>query len=68
MSDGAAEAIARAFHEAYERSAPALGYETREESRVPWDRVPHRNRVLMVSTVRQLLVEGKIAPGPLLAP
>lgn len=45
------EAIARAFHEAYERLAPQFGYRTREASAVPWDDVPQANRDLMVATV-----------------
>lgn len=50
-----AEAIARAFHEAYERLAPEHGYETRPESAVTWDTVPEHNRRLMVAVVTELL-------------
>ena len=49
------EAIARRFHEAYERLAPSFGYETRRESAVPWEEVPENNRRLMVATVRAAL-------------
>lgn len=56
----AAERIARAFHEAYERLAPEHGYETRRASAVPWPEVPAHNRALMVATVRALLDAGTI--------
>lgn len=52
-----AEAIARAFHEAYEQLAPRFAYETRPASAVPWEQVPENNRALMVATV------GEILPG-----
>lgn len=60
-----AERIARAFHEAYERLAPAHGYSTREASAVPWDEVPEQNRELMVATVEALLAQGDIEYGVL---
>lgn len=47
--------LARAFHEAYERLAPAHGYETREASAKPWEEVPEPNRGLMVAVARELL-------------
>lgn len=50
------EAIARAFHEAYERLAPDFGYKTREASAKPWDEVPENNRALMTA------VAGEVAP------
>ena len=50
-ADAEDEAIARAFHEAYERLAPQFGYRTREASAVPWEDVPQANRDLMVATV-----------------
>ena len=34
---GPDEAVAAAFHEAYERLAPEYGYKTREESAVHWE-------------------------------
>jgi hypothetical protein len=34
-----AEALARLFHETYERLAPEFGYETRKASAVPWEEV-----------------------------
>jgi hypothetical protein len=58
-----AEVIARQFHSAYERLAPAHGYETREASAVPWDDVPERNRLLMQATVGALLERGVIICG-----
>lgn len=58
-----AERIAMAMHESYERHAPLVGYETREESRVPWEQVPLANRTLMIATAADLLKQGIIAPG-----
>lgn len=48
------EEFARRFHEAYERLAPLYNYRTREASSVPWKDVPHENRALMISTVREV--------------
>lgn len=56
-----AEALARRFHEAYERLAPSFGYTTRPGSRKPWNRVPERNRRLMVA-VAQELIDAEEAP------
>lgn len=52
--------IAREFHETYERLAPSAGYETRPESRCPWDEVPVVNRALMANVVQDLLSRGVI--------
>lgn len=54
------ETVARAFHETYERLAPEYGYETRRDSSVPWDRVPERNRTLMVAVAQELPDRGTI--------
>lgn len=51
--------IARRFHETYEELAPVFGYKTREESAVPWEDVPDRNKRLMVATVRKLIATGE---------
>ncbi|MGW4129483.1 hypothetical protein [Amycolatopsis japonica] len=58
MSDAQAEALARQFHEAYERLAPSFGYKTREASAVPWDQVPEQNRALMVAVAAEILKQG----------
>lgn len=53
-----AEALARLFHETYERLAPDHGYRTREASAVPWADVPSANKSLMIAVageVRQAL-------------
>lgn len=50
-----AEAVAKLFHEAYERLAPTFGYETREETRTPWERVPERNKRLMIAATAEVL-------------
>jgi len=57
------EAIAREFHEAYERLAPDHGYETRVESAVPWEDVPEDDRGLMCAVVEELLERGVIVRG-----
>ena len=57
------EAIARAFHDHYERLAPSFGYQTREESAKPWEDVPEQNKRLMIGVVYNLLSEGVIVPG-----
>lgn len=56
-----AERIAAAFHEVYEELAPAVGYRTREASRVRWDDVPEQNKRLMTWTVQTLLARGIVA-------
>jgi hypothetical protein len=55
-----AEGLARRFHELYEELAPAYGYETRKESAVPWEKVPEKNRRLMVEVCRRILAEGEL--------
>jgi hypothetical protein len=50
-----AESVAKLFHEAYERLAPAFGYETREATRVPWENVPERNKRLMIAATAEVL-------------
>ena len=49
------ETVARYFHEAYERLAPSFGYETRQDTAVPWDDVPEPNRSLMVAVAALVL-------------
>jgi hypothetical protein len=51
-----AEAVARKFHETYERLAPKFNYTTREESATPWEQVPLNNRSLMTAVAEQMLV------------
>jgi len=50
------DALARKFHEAYERLAPSYGYKTRKESAVPWADVPSGNKDLMRAVAREILV------------
>ena len=50
-----AEAVARLFHESYERLAPAFGYETRLDTRVLWENVPERNKRLMIASAAEVL-------------
>ena len=49
-----AEAVARLFHETYERLAPSFGYETRKASAVPWEDVPENNRRLMIAVAGEV--------------
>jgi hypothetical protein len=58
-----AERIAKAFHETYERLAPAYDYRTRKASAVPWEEVPEQSRDLMVATVGALLADDLIREG-----
>lgn len=62
-----ADAIAQEFHRNYEQLAPNFGYETREESRTPWEQVPEQNKALMVATVRALLGRVITPSGELLS-
>lgn len=62
MSRPHPEAVAKAFHEAYERLAPRYGYQTRHESRVPWAEVPASNRALMIATAREVLIRLEDPP------
>lgn len=64
MSDNDwAEAVARRFHEVYERLAPLFGYETRPASAVPWEQVPEDNRALMVRTVEEAFENARGPSG-----
>lgn len=55
IQQGLAESMAKRFHEAYERLAPEHGYETREQTAVPWDEVPETNKSLMIAVCRELI-------------
>lgn len=59
---------ARCFHRAYEDLAPEHGYKTRDDSAVPFDKVPEPNRSLMVRTaggvLRSLMDKGWQPPAP----
>jgi hypothetical protein len=50
-----AESVAKIFHEAYERLAPAFGYETREATHETWENVPERNKRLMIAVTAEVL-------------
>lgn len=63
MANDAAERIAQAFHESYERQAPDHGYRTRERSAVPWAAVPADNKGLMIAVAQDLLDSGVIQGG-----
>jgi hypothetical protein len=59
------ELLARTFHDSYERLAPSFGYDTREDSRQPWEQVPEDNRKLMVATAEAVIAQlGLVASGP----
>lgn len=48
--------IAAAFHKVYEQRAPLYNYKTRPESAVPWSKVPHENKALMITTVAEAVL------------
>lgn len=50
-----AESVAKLFHEAYERLAPAFGYDTREATRTSWEHVPEHNKRLMIAVTAEVL-------------
>lgn len=52
-----AVALARRFHELYEKLAPEFGYTTRRETAVPWAALPRDNRNLMVAVCTVILSE-----------
>lgn len=49
------EALARQFHEIYERLAPQFNYQTRKASAVSWDAVPAQNKQLMIAVAGEVL-------------
>lgn len=56
-----AEGLAKLFHTTYERLAPEYGYETRKDSAVPWEKVPEKNRKLMIAVCEEIcrvLIDG----------
>lgn len=54
----AAEALAKKFHEAYERLAENYGYSTRPETRVAWEEVAENNKQLMIAVCTEILEKG----------
>ena len=50
-----AEAVARLFHETYERLAPSFEYKTRPETAVLWENVPERNKRLMIAVAAEVI-------------
>lgn len=62
------ERIAAAFHDSYERLAPAFGYDTREASKLPWPQLNLQMRGLMCEVIRDLIGKGFIEPGPAATP
>jgi hypothetical protein len=63
--DLTAELLARTFHDSYERLAPSFGYDTRDDSRQPWEQVPEDNRKLMVATAEAVIAQlGLVASRP----
>ena len=57
---GQTDALARKFHDEYERLAPLYGYKTRKASAVPWEDVPSANKELMRAVARVILVDTDI--------
>ena len=58
--NGLAEELARKFHQTYEELAPEYGYETREESAVPWHQVPENNKKLMIAVCQKILKDWNL--------
>lgn len=58
------ENIAREFHDAHERLAHDHHYKTPIESRAGWALIPEKQRKLIKATVRSLITDGIIEPGP----
>lgn len=54
-----AEALAKRFHESYERLAAQFGYKTRKESAVSWKDVPLQNRELMMAVVSKVVLADR---------
>jgi len=63
--DRLVDAVARHFHETYERLAPGHGWESRTKD-VAFEDLPEPNRSLMRETVAALLDTGVIEVGPAL--
>lgn len=56
---------AKAAHDAYEEYAPEFGYDTRQESAVPWEELPANRRALMcVSIGAALAAADGVSPPP----
>jgi hypothetical protein len=53
------ENLAKLFHETYERLAPAFGWKTKKGCNVPFNRLPERNKALMIATCQTVLNEIK---------
>jgi len=49
------EKLAERFHTLYEKLAPKYGYKTRDESAVPWEDVPEKNKQLMIRVCQYIL-------------
>jgi len=54
------EALARRFHETYERLAPTYGYKPRKASSTAWEYVPSANKELMIAVASELLEDGRL--------
>lgn len=50
------EMLAKTFHKIYEKLAPSFQYKTKDESAVPWEKVPKANKELMIETARILMM------------
>lgn len=52
--------LARRFHELYQQMAPSAGYETRPESRVPYDQLKSQLRLLMETVCAHLMYSMRL--------
>ena len=60
LEDTHPEQMAKVFHETYENLANEFGYETRKQSAVPWDKVPDKNKQLMIATCKQVIAHYRL--------
>lgn len=56
--------LAELFHTVYEQVAPQFGYETRRETAVPWDELPHPHRQMMIAVASQVLGQLVLTAQP----
>lgn len=54
-SDAEVERLCEVMHDAYERAAQVVGWETQARSRVPWSEVPDANKRTMRAAVQALV-------------
>lgn len=56
--------LAELFHTTYEQVTPQFGYETRRETAVPWDELPHPHKQMLIAVATQVLGQLVLAAQP----